>query len=67
MELTKTKDTMEKMLMNKHTGSVDTLEAWKADYETAVKSGDTDLTWAEWSKDLVEVKKDEAGDWVEAE
>lgn len=41
-------------LMNPHTGSVDTAENWKAEGFTKENS------------DLIEVVKDENGDWVEA-
>ena len=55
---------MEKMLMNPATGSVATLEEWKADFES--------MTAEEWggetfeSAGLVEVVQDENGDWIEA-
>lgn len=47
---------MTKYLMNIHTGSVDTAENWKDD---GYVEGETD--------GLVEVEKDENGDWVEVE
>ena len=55
---------MEKMLMNPATGSVATLEEWKADFES--------MTAEEWGGEtfecagLVEVVQNENGDWIEA-
>lgn len=61
---TTTNTTTETMLMNPATGSVATLEEWKADFES--------MTAEEWggetfeSAGLVEVVQDENGDWFEA-
>ena len=55
---------MEKRLMNLATGSVATIEEWKADFES--------MTAEEWGGEtfedagLVEVVQDENGDWIEA-
>ncbi len=58
----------ETMLMNIHTGSVDTYRSWK---EEALLSVGTEGAWsfphALISETLVEVIKDDSGDWVEAE
>lgn len=61
---TTTNTTTETMLMNHATGSVATLEEWKADFES--------MTAEEWggetfeSAGLVEVVQDENGDWIGA-
>lgn len=52
-------------LMNINTGSVDTYDNWKAEWETAIKNDCTVLSWEDWSRDLVEVIKDDTGNWVE--
>ena len=61
---TTTNTSTETMLMNPATGSVATLEEWKADFES--------MTAEEWGGQnfedagLVEVVQDENGDWIEA-
>ena len=61
---TTTHTTTENMLMNPATGSVASLEEWKADFDS--------MTAEEWggetfeSARLVEVVQDENGDWIEA-
>ena len=47
--------TTEKYLMNPHTGSVDTEENWRSDARTD--------GWDFDKAELVEVEKDENGDW----
>lgn len=47
----------QKKLINIHTGSIDTIEGWRGDYETALKNGDTTDTWEVWSHCLQEVKR----------
>ena len=60
---------MATMLMNPVTGSVDTLEGWKADFEAIAEEDRAALWGGESFEDagLVEVVKDENGDWVEAD
>lgn len=49
------------LLMNTHTGSVDTYENWLCDYE-AYKSEDGQDTWEEWGVSLAEVEEVEDED-----
>lgn len=59
--------TKEKLYMNPKTGSVDTLENWKIDTIEFCKAHDMDLSMIDVElAQLVEVVKDEAGDWIEA-
>jgi hypothetical protein len=51
----------EKYLMNVKTGSVDTYDNWKSDSENDGWNFDKELS----SGNLVSVKKDNSGDWVE--
>ena len=48
-------------LMNKNTGSVDTLENWGDDY-----LADANYTWEQWSRELIEVTKDGKGNLIES-
>lgn len=57
---------MAKYLMNTATGSVDTEENWLAEMPTW-ECEEGQPTREEQFAALVEVVKDEAGDWVEAE
>lgn len=53
-------------LMNVHTGSVDTEDNWKLDFERDIEEGIvTKENWKDWSDSLVEVEQDEDGEWVE--
>ncbi len=57
-----------KMMMNVHSGSVDTAENWEADSEQdgcGREPWDFDVAVADGG--LVEVVKDADGDWVEIE
>ncbi|RDE60934.1 hypothetical protein DV708_16670 [Aeromonas veronii] len=58
------KKTMARHLMNTATGSVDTEENWEADI---LAWGYSQPAREELFASLVEVVKDEAGNWVEAE
>lgn len=53
---------MTKYLMNVITGSVDTLENWESDFRSM-----SEEQWGgtEFMTGLVEVVKDESGEWVE--
>lgn len=61
--------------MNPHTGSVDTRENWLADCESmeiyqwhgyeSMDEFKNGVGCIEWDNDLIEVVKDENGDWVE--
>ena len=53
-------------LMNVHTGSVDTEDNWKLDFERDIEEGIvTKENWKDWSDSLVEVEQDEFEIWVE--
>ncbi len=54
-------------LMNAHTGSVDTREGWEADSETwPVPNGILrNQSIRQQMDSLVEVEKDDSGDWIE--
>lgn len=56
-------------LMNPHTGSVDTLENWQADFNACPVDLREDQGWPESFEDaeLVEVVRNEDGEWVDAE
>lgn len=52
--------------MNIQTGSVNTGYDWEADFNGRDKKDFP--TWEDWGGDsLIEVKKDESGEWVECE
>jgi hypothetical protein len=55
----------DKLYMNIHTGNVDPLCIWKADYRNDPFK--EDRTFEEWGSCLVEVQLDENGDWIEVE
>lgn len=57
---------MPKMLMNPHTGSVDTAENWMAEMSTW-ETNDEGKTPQEQFDSLVEVVQDEEGNWIQAE
>ncbi len=48
--------------MNIHTGSVDTLGNWLADFDMRE---DREEEWADWQSCLVEVVRDHDGEWIE--
>lgn len=49
--------------MNPYTGSVATIEEWQEDFENR---NDKAQTWEEWGGDtLIEVTKNEEGEWEE--
>ena len=57
-----------KMMMNVHSGSVDTAENWEADSEQDGYGREPwDYAATVANGDLVEVVKDEDGKWVEKE
>lgn len=51
--------------MQVDTGSVDTGAQWEADYQAALKRNDEDELEAWQEPNLLEVEKDENGNWVE--
>lgn len=59
---------MDVYLMELNTGAVDTLEGWKADFDTCPAEERKLAGWPEKFEDanLVEVVRNADGDWVEA-
>lgn len=59
-------------LMEPNTGAVDSLSGWREDYGMRVKDMSEDITDSEgvlipfesWISGLIEVEKDQAGNWV---
>jgi hypothetical protein len=51
------------MMMNTPTGSVDTLQNWRADWQACTV--DTGEPWEEWSVGLVRVIPDGLGGWIQ--
>lgn len=53
-----------KYFLNIATGSVDTLENWRADYDARNIEFEHSVSWKEWQVGLVEVERID-GEWVE--